>query len=207
MHSSASGVPTVYAWALLYCEVKHLLRSWGPSEKFKVQCSVVIECRFGYSMVMVWLLKWGTWFPAFSPISEEPLCVWWNVIPHPTTTLDEPKLELKWSIMQGNHGALGFVVTGIEWANEGWSFIRGNFCIITVRSVFAGGMFALGAAESQRPEHFLLLGGDLTSTCHEAYDRSGIVLWILRNVRCLYGYSYVLDVIDPVHSWCNCLCV
>ena len=38
---------------------------------------------------------------------------------------------------------------------------------------YPGGMIALGAAGSSKPEHYLQLGADITNTCHQAYDRSG----------------------------------
>ncbi|KAL4233112.1 hypothetical protein ACF0H5_007797 [Mactra antiquata] len=37
---------------------------------------------------------------------------------------------------------------------------------------FCGGMFALGAEGSPDPARYLKLGGEISHTCHEAYDRS-----------------------------------
>ena len=37
---------------------------------------------------------------------------------------------------------------------------------------FAGGMFALGAADSNDKNHHMELGAQITHTCHESYDRS-----------------------------------
>ncbi|XP_077977096.1 mannosyl-oligosaccharide 1,2-alpha-mannosidase IA-like [Glandiceps talaboti] len=41
---------------------------------------------------------------------------------------------------------------------------------------FSGGMFALGAAGSDKEEHYLELGGKLTATCHQAYANTATKL-------------------------------
>lgn len=37
---------------------------------------------------------------------------------------------------------------------------------------FSGGMLALGAAGSSKPDHYMQLGADITYTCHKAYNNS-----------------------------------
>ncbi|CAH1798860.1 unnamed protein product, partial [Owenia fusiformis] len=41
---------------------------------------------------------------------------------------------------------------------------------------FAGGMFALGAAGSDKEDHYIELGGEIAKTCHESYDRTATKL-------------------------------
>ena len=38
---------------------------------------------------------------------------------------------------------------------------------------FLGGMLALGASLSDKPDHYIKIGANIANTCHESYDRTG----------------------------------
>lgn len=47
------------------------------------------------------------------------------------------------------------------------------------------GMFALGAQGSDDPAHYMKLGHDIVHTCHESYDRSGKLHFV---IVCFYSF-------------------
>ena len=52
--------------------------------------------------------------------------------------------------------------------------------------MFAGGMFALGAKDSNDEAHYMELGADIAHTCHESYIRTGgIVLSVIYLYFCV----------------------
>jgi len=55
-----------------------------------------------------------------------------------------------------------------------------------------GGLFALGASSSDDAKHYMSLAADIAHTCHESYDRTGLMdVSLLFNV---FGYWISLDV-------------
>jgi len=66
----------------------------------------------------------------------------------------------------------------IDVSDSVW-IIRGDDCA-------AGGLFALGASSSDNAKHYMSLAADIAHTCHESYDRSGVIAVSL--LLTIFGY-------------------
>lgn len=69
---------------------------------------------------------------------------------------------------------------------------------------FLGGLLALGAStlKSDKSEHYMNLAKDLAHTCHESYDRTGMVILLVS-----FCLQYILskNLVFQIRNWVQSL--